>query len=84
MSRASGCHSIMKMDQLQLCNWLSPISGAQSAASSNLGNLVLQLAQIFKFKMINVVRRRDQVGKITEFGGDLELRSITASFSLCS
>ena len=42
----------------------------QTAAASSVGKLVLQLAQHFRFKTINVIRRRDQESIIRNLGGN--------------
>src|SRR5260370_39922563 len=42
----------------------------QTAAASTVGKLVLQLAQQFRFKTINVIRRREQETLIRNLGGD--------------
>jgi NADPH2:quinone reductase len=42
----------------------------QTAAASTVGKLVLQLAQQFRFKTINVIRRREQETIIGNLGGD--------------
>jgi NADPH2:quinone reductase len=42
----------------------------QTAAASSVGKLVLQLAQQFRFKTINVIRRREQETLIRNLGGD--------------
>jgi NADPH2:quinone reductase len=42
----------------------------QTAAASTVGKLVLQLAQQFRFKTINVIRRREQETIIRSLGGD--------------
>lgn len=50
---------------LQEGDWL-----LQTAAASSVGKLVLQLAQVYKFRTINVIRRRQQVEVIRSLGGD--------------
>src|ERR1700738_638445 len=42
----------------------------QTAAASSVGKLVLQLAQQYRFKTINVIRRREQESIIRNLGGD--------------
>jgi NADPH2:quinone reductase len=42
----------------------------QTAAASSVGKLVLQLAQRFRFKTINVIRRREQETIIRNLGGN--------------
>jgi NADPH2:quinone reductase len=42
----------------------------QTAAASSVGKLVLQLAQQYRFKTINVIRRRDQETIIRSLGGN--------------
>ena len=42
----------------------------QTAAASSVGKLVLQLAQVHKFRTINVVRRREQEKIVRSLGGD--------------
>jgi NADPH:quinone reductase-like Zn-dependent oxidoreductase len=42
----------------------------QTAAASSVGKLVLQLAQQFRFKTINVIRRREQESIIRNLGGN--------------
>jgi NADPH:quinone reductase-like Zn-dependent oxidoreductase len=42
----------------------------QTAAASTVGKLVLQLAQQYRFKTINVIRRREQETIIRNLGGD--------------
>jgi NADPH2:quinone reductase len=42
----------------------------QTAAASSVGKLVLQLAQQYGFKTINVIRRREQESIIRNLGGD--------------
>ena len=42
----------------------------QTAAASSVGKLVLQLAQKYRFKTINVIRRREQETIIRNLGGD--------------
>ncbi len=42
----------------------------QTAAASSVGKLVLQLAQHYRFKTINVIRRREQASIIRSLGGD--------------
>ncbi|HEY4354205.1 MAG TPA: zinc-dependent alcohol dehydrogenase family protein, partial [Acidobacteriaceae bacterium] len=42
----------------------------QTAAASSVGKLVLQLAQQYRFKTINVIRRREQEAIIRNLGGD--------------
>ena len=42
----------------------------QTAAASSVGKLVLQLAQQYRFKTINVIRRREQESIIRKLGGD--------------
>jgi len=42
----------------------------QTAAASTVGKLVLQLAQHYRFKTINVIRRREQERIIRSLGGD--------------
>jgi NADPH:quinone reductase-like Zn-dependent oxidoreductase len=43
--------------------------GYQTAAASSVGKFVLQLAQRYRFKTINVVRRREQETIIRNLGG---------------
>ncbi|MBB6146790.1 NADPH2:quinone reductase [Silvibacterium bohemicum] len=50
---------------LQEGDWL-----LQTAAASSVGKLVLQLAQVHKFRTINVVRRREQEEIVRSLGGD--------------
>jgi NADPH2:quinone reductase len=50
---------------LQEGDWL-----LQTAAASSVGKLVLQLAQQYRFKTINVIRRRDQETIIRSLGGN--------------
>ena len=42
----------------------------QTAAASSVGRLVLQLARQYRFKTINVIRRREQESIIRKLGGD--------------
>jgi NADPH:quinone reductase-like Zn-dependent oxidoreductase len=42
----------------------------QTAAASSVGKLVLQLAQQYRFKTINVIRRREQEAIIRNLGGN--------------
>jgi len=42
----------------------------QTAAASTVGKLVLQLAQQYRFKTINVIRRREQETIIRNLGGN--------------
>ncbi len=42
----------------------------QTAAASSVGKLVLQLAQQYRFKTINVIRRREQETLIRKLGGN--------------
>jgi NADPH:quinone reductase-like Zn-dependent oxidoreductase len=42
----------------------------QTAAASSVGKFVLQLAQQYRFKTINVIRRREQEKIIRSLGGD--------------
>ena len=42
----------------------------QTAAGSSVGKLVLQLARQYRFKTINVIRRREQESIIRDLGGD--------------
>src|ERR1700752_4654077 len=42
----------------------------QTAAASTVGKLVLQLAKQYRFKTINVIRRREQEAIIRNLGGD--------------
>jgi len=42
----------------------------QTAAASSVGRFVLQLAQQYRFKTINVIRRREQESIIRKLGGD--------------
>ncbi len=42
----------------------------QTAAASSVGKFVLQLAQQYRFKTINVIRRREQKSIIRNLGGD--------------
>jgi NADPH2:quinone reductase len=42
----------------------------QTAAASSVGKLVLQLAQQYRFKTINVIRRREQESIIRNLGGN--------------
>ena len=42
----------------------------QTAAASSVGKFVLQLAQYYRFKTINVIRRREQGSIIRSLGGD--------------
>jgi NADPH2:quinone reductase len=42
----------------------------QTAAASSVGKLVLQLAQQYRFKTINVIRRREQEKLIRNLGGN--------------
>lgn len=42
----------------------------QTAAASSVGKFVLQLARQFRFKTINVIRRREQESIIRNLGGD--------------
>ncbi|MBV8630046.1 MAG: zinc-dependent alcohol dehydrogenase family protein [Silvibacterium sp.] len=50
---------------LQEGEWL-----LQTAAASSVGKLVLQLAHQYRFKTINVIRRREQETIIRNLGGD--------------
>jgi NADPH2:quinone reductase len=50
---------------LQEGDWL-----LQTAAASSVGKLVLQLARQYRFKTINVIRRREQETIIRSLGGD--------------
>lgn len=43
---------------------------AQSAASSALGRLVIQLARLRGIRTINLVRRREQIATVRSWGGD--------------
>jgi len=51
--------------RLKAGDWL-----LQTAAASSVGKFVLQLAQRYQFKTINVIRRREQEGIIRNLGGD--------------
>jgi NADPH:quinone reductase-like Zn-dependent oxidoreductase len=51
--------------QLKQGDWL-----LQTAAASSVGRLVLQLAKIYGFRTINVVRKREQEQVIRVYGGD--------------
>src|ERR1700734_2812957 len=42
----------------------------QTAAASSVGKLVLQLAQVHKFRTINVIHRREQEKIVRSLGGD--------------
>lgn len=42
----------------------------QTAAASSVGRLVLQLAQQYRFKTINVIRRREQEAIVRDLGGN--------------
>jgi NADPH2:quinone reductase len=42
----------------------------QTAAASTVGKLVLELARQFRFKTINVIRRREQETIVRDLGGD--------------
>jgi NADPH:quinone reductase-like Zn-dependent oxidoreductase len=42
----------------------------QTAAASSVGKLVLQLAQQYRFRTINVIRRREQEAIIRNLGGN--------------
>jgi NADPH:quinone reductase-like Zn-dependent oxidoreductase len=42
----------------------------QTAAASSVGKFVLQLAQQYRFKTINIIRRREQETIIRKLGGD--------------
>src|ERR1700758_646736 len=42
----------------------------QTAAASSVGKFVLQLAQQFRFKTINVIRRREQESIVRKLGGN--------------
>jgi NADPH:quinone reductase-like Zn-dependent oxidoreductase len=42
----------------------------QTAAGSTVGGMVLQIAKMYGFKTVNIVRRRDQVQEIRELGGN--------------
>ena len=42
----------------------------QTAAASSVGKFVLQLAQLYRFKTINVIRRREQETIIRKLGGN--------------
>ena len=42
----------------------------QTAAASSVGKFVLQLAQQYRFRTINVIRRREQEAIIRKLGGD--------------
>jgi NADPH2:quinone reductase len=42
----------------------------QTAAASSVGKLVLQLAQQYRFKTINVIRRREQESIVRNLGGN--------------
>jgi len=42
----------------------------QTAAASSVGKFVLQLAQKYRFKTINVIRRREQETIVRKLGGD--------------
>jgi NADPH2:quinone reductase len=50
---------------LEEADWL-----LQTAAASSVGKLVLQLAQQYRFKTINVIRRREQESIIRSLGGN--------------
>jgi NADPH:quinone reductase-like Zn-dependent oxidoreductase len=50
----------------------------QTAAASSVGKLVLQLAQLYRFKTINVIRRREQETIIRNLGGNSGNKEITA------
>ena len=50
---------------LQEGEWL-----LQTAAASSVGKLVLQLAQQYRFKTVNVIRRREQETIIRKLGGN--------------
>lgn len=58
---------IMVVDELGLepGEWL-----VQTAASSTLGRIVIQIARLRGFRTINVVRRREQIDDIRSIGGD--------------
>lgn len=58
---------IMVVDDLQLepDEWL-----VQTAASSTLGRIVIQIARMRGFRTINVVRRREQIDDVRSIGGD--------------
>src|SRR6266436_2819058 len=45
----------------------------QTAAASSVGKLVLQLAQQYRFKTINVIRRREQETIVRNLGGNEEI-----------
>lgn len=51
--------------QLRKDDWL-----LQTAAASSVGKLVLQLARVYGFRTINVIRRREQEAVIRSLGGD--------------
>src|ERR1700688_1159684 len=55
----------MESHHLQEGDWL-----LQTAAASSVGKLVLQLAQQYRFKTINVIRRREQETVIRNLGGN--------------
>jgi NADPH:quinone reductase-like Zn-dependent oxidoreductase len=55
----------MASHHLQEGDWL-----LQTAAASSVGKLVLQLAQQYRFKTINVIRRREQETVIRNLGGN--------------
>ena len=55
----------MSTHQLKEGDWL-----LQTAAASSVGKFVLQLAQRFGFKTINVIRRREQESIIRNLGGN--------------
>ena len=42
----------------------------QTAAASSVGKFVLQLAQQYRFKTVNIIRRREQESIIRNLGGD--------------
>jgi NADPH2:quinone reductase len=47
----------------------------QTAASSTVGQLVLQLARLERFRTVNIVRRRAQVPDIKALGGEVVITS---------
>jgi NADPH:quinone reductase-like Zn-dependent oxidoreductase len=54
--------------RMQRGEWLT-----QTAASSTVGRLILQLARAEGFRTINIVYRRAQVAEIRQLGGDVTL-----------
>jgi hypothetical protein len=64
----------MGLDQISSQSQGGRLASAASAASS-VGKFVLQLAQHYRFKTINVIRRREQESIIRNLGGNEVIRA---------